>query len=148
MKKSSSPCPATSQWGLGGFSWVSVCPHSHLFTRLSEFWPTSLQGPLPSVMCKIWHLFWSNFISFLLCHSSRLSQSLWLAALHLSILPDPPSLGSSENLVRAHFSIGQDTFQNRHVDTPFTSGNQVQPENMTLWASSSNQASASPSRPY
>lgn len=71
---SSPPSPATSPWGLGGFSWVIVCPHSHPFTRLSKSWPTSLQGPVPH-LCKTWHFSWLNFIRFLLCHSCRLSQS-------------------------------------------------------------------------
>lgn len=61
-------------------------------------------------------------------------------------------LGVIENLVRGHFStgeaIGQDRFQNSHVNTPVTAGIQVQPGNMTLWASSSNQALTSSSRPY
>lgn len=132
---SSPPSPATSPWGLGGFSWVIVCPHSHPFTRLSKSWPTSLQGPVPSPVQDLAFLL-VEFHKVPVVPFLQTVSVLWLAALHLNILPDPLSLVSSENLVRTHSStgkaIGQERFQNRHADTPLTAGIQVQTGNMTL----------------
>lgn len=52
--------------------------------------------------CRHLHLSLLNFIVFLLRHSSILSRSLWMATLLCSILPGPPHLVSSTDLMRVY----------------------------------------------
>jgi len=74
------------------------------FCRAAPWWPASLQGSFLS-RCRTWHFSLLNFIRFLLTRSPILSQSLWMAALALSILTDPTNLVSSANSTKAHSSL-------------------------------------------
>lgn len=89
-----------------------------MFTLLSAKTPRSLSTEqqlltysMPSLYhcgdfflsrCRHLHLSLLNFVVFLLPHSSSLPRSLWMATLLFSILPGPPSLVSSADLMRMY----------------------------------------------